>query len=81
MEIFIICIALVSLAIWPFAFRSRGHTASTPAKDNTSQRDSHALGGMNEGDYHSGPDGYSANTAYPDSQYGSLFDDEAEWNR
>ncbi len=28
--------------------------------------------GMNEGDYRSGSDGYSPNTAYPDSQYGSL---------
>ncbi len=35
---------------------------------------------MNEGDYHSGPYGYSAVTAYPDTQYGSGFDEEAEWN-
>jgi hypothetical protein len=25
---------------------------------------------MNEGDYHSGPHGYSPNTAYPESEYG-----------
>jgi hypothetical protein len=37
-------------------------------------------GGMNEGDYHSGPEGYSPMTAYSESQYGSGFDDEAEWN-
>jgi hypothetical protein len=36
---------------------------------------------MDEGDFHSGPEGYSANTAYPETQYGSGFDDEAEWNR
>jgi len=35
---------------------------------------------MNEGDMHSGPEGYSANTAYPETQYGSGFDDEADWN-
>lgn len=35
-------------------------TSSTPAKPQ----------GMNEGDYHSGPHGYSPNTAYPDSEYG-----------
>ena len=35
---------------------------------------------MNEGDIHSGPHGYSPNTAYPETQYGSRFDDEAEWN-
>ena len=35
---------------------------------------------MDEGDYHSGPHGYSPNTAYPETQYGSNFDEEAEWN-
>ena len=35
---------------------------------------------MNEGDIHSGPYGYSPNTAYPETQYGSRFDEEAEWN-
>ena len=35
---------------------------------------------MNEGDYHSGPEGYSPNTAYPETQYGSWFDDDADWN-
>jgi hypothetical protein len=35
---------------------------------------------MNEGDVHYGPHGYSPNTAYPETQYGSDFDEEAEWN-
>ena len=35
---------------------------------------------MDEGDMHSGAEGYSANTAYPETQYGSMFDEEAEWN-
>ena len=35
---------------------------------------------MDEGDYHSGPNGYSPNTAYPETQYGSGFDEEADWN-
>lgn len=35
---------------------------------------------MNEGDFHSGPHGYSPNTAYTETQYGSRFDEEAEWN-
>ncbi|CAB4677853.1 unannotated protein [freshwater metagenome] len=26
---------------------------------------------MNEGDFHSGPEGYTPNTAYPDTYYGS----------
>lgn len=33
-----------------------------------------------EGNLHSGPYGYSPNTAYPQTQYGSLFDPDAEWN-
>ena len=37
--------------------------------------------GMNEGDIHSGPYGYSPGTAYPETQYGSGFDPDAEWNR
>jgi len=35
---------------------------------------------MNDGDLHSGPGGYSPNTAYPETEYGSDFDEEAEWN-
>ena len=35
---------------------------------------------MNEGDIHSGPHGYSPNTPYTETQYGSMFDEEADWN-
>jgi hypothetical protein len=35
---------------------------------------------MNEGDIHSGPHGYSPNTPYQETQYGSNFDEEAEWS-
>lgn len=35
---------------------------------------------MNEGDLHSGPHGYSPNTEYQETQYGSRFDEDAEWN-
>jgi hypothetical protein len=35
---------------------------------------------MNEGDFHSGPEGYSPNTAYPETQYGSMFDEDADWH-
>ena len=35
---------------------------------------------MTQGDHHSGPYGYSPGTAYPETQYGSGFDEEAEWN-
>ncbi|CAB4635981.1 unannotated protein [freshwater metagenome] len=43
---------------------------------------------MNEGDFHSGPGGYSPNTAYPDTFYGSggsaedsAGQDEGDFNR
>jgi hypothetical protein len=36
---------------------------------------------MNEGDFHSGPDGYSPNTAYQDTFYGSGGNDEGDFNR
>jgi hypothetical protein len=35
---------------------------------------------MDQGDYHSGPHGYSPNTAYTETQYGSNFDEDADWN-
>ena len=35
---------------------------------------------MDQGDYHSGPERYSPNTAYPETQYRSGFDEDAEWN-
>jgi hypothetical protein len=36
---------------------------------------------MNEGDIHSGPHGYSPNTAYTETQYGSRFDEDADWGQ
>lgn len=42
--------------------------------------DSDNIDGMNNGDYYSGPHGYSAITGYPETQYGSGFDPDAEWN-
>lgn len=36
---------------------------------------------MNEGDLHSGPEGYSPNTAYPDTFYGSGGHDDGDFNR
>lgn len=50
-----------------------------PAKDETKPP-------MNEGDLHSGSEGYSPNTAYPDTFYGSGGSnagghDEGEFNR
>lgn len=35
---------------------------------------------MDEGDFHCGPEGYSAKTAYSEIRYGSGFDEDADWN-
>lgn len=35
---------------------------------------------IDQGDYDSGPFGYSPNTAYPETQYGSGFVEQADWN-
>lgn len=37
------------------------------------------LDGMNNGDYYNGPHGYSSMTGYTETQYGSDFDQDAEW--
>ena len=60
-----------------FLKRLSGISAITPAQTN--QR-SVVDSKMNEGDIHSGPHGYSPNTAYTETQYGSRFDEEADWD-
>ncbi len=50
---------------------------TVPADNNdTSRGDGTHSDGMNEGDFHSGPDGYEPNTAYPDTHYGEFGRDE-----
>ena len=50
----------------------------TPSMRHQSASDD--IDGMNNGDYYNGPHGYSPMTGYPETQYGSGFDHEAEWN-
>jgi len=61
-----------------FSFLKRlfGISAITPAQTNQRPVDSK----MNEGDIHSGPHGYSPNTAYTETEYGSRFDEDAQWS-
>ena len=64
-----------------FDFLRRLFGSSTPPVQPMPKRPSLATDDtMNEGDFHSGPEGYSPNTAYPETQYGSMFDEEADWN-
>lgn len=51
------------------------------ASNMTSQLHAGGDSSMNEGDFHSGPEGYSPNTAYADTFYGSGGNDEGDSNR
>jgi hypothetical protein len=58
-----------------------GRLVALEAKKQQELRQSSApVTEMDEGDFHPLPEGYSANTAYPETQYGSGFDEEADWN-
>lgn len=48
-------------------------TQPTKTTDATISRD------INEGDFHSGTAGYSVNTLYTDTQYGSGWVQDADW--
>ncbi len=66
----------VAVAVVGGAGIAAGAALSTGAIGGASDE----IDGMNEGDYHSGPGGYSPNTAYPETQYGSGFDEDADWH-
>lgn len=82
LTIVIIAMALVTLwIIWKMFvfFLQILFGANTGPRTTTTADSGDEIDGMNEGDLHSGPHGYSPNTAYPQTQYGSGFDDEADW--
>jgi hypothetical protein len=66
--------AALAVVLFFVAIFSSPPVAPAPTRTNSTPEQ------MDEGDMHSGPEGYSANTAYPETQYGSMFDEEAEWN-
>jgi hypothetical protein len=63
-----------------FLKRVFGIAVVDPRKVDTNLNPRSVDAKMNQGDYHSGPAGYSPNTPYPETQYGSGFDEDAEWN-
>ena len=88
----IIVFTVLGVAIW-FAFllvRAFWRAVTQPVSRPSSQGGSQSASGQSsnslemsaeeEGNVHSGPYGYSPNTAYPETQYGSLFNPDAEWN-
>lgn len=75
----LICLVLIG---WFMVLLVRGLAGSTSgrrsvpgAPDPDADAD-----GMNPGDYYNGPHGYSPMTGYPQTQYGSGFDPEAQWS-
>lgn len=78
----ILVFGFAGLIIWGFfAFIfALGKAVSTPAPQTTTKPASDDIDGMNNGDYYNGPHGYSPMTGYPETQYGSGFDPDAEWN-
>ena len=77
----IVCVVWFAYLLLKISVRSLSNespsTSLAPNNTGTANRD---LTDVEEGDLHSGPHGYSPNTAYPQTQYGSLFDPDAEWN-
>ncbi len=75
----IIVVVALGLGIWFLVFMVRlifgGAMRAVQSPANTT-----AMTAEDEGNVHSGPHGYSPNTAYPETQYGSGFDPDAEWN-
>jgi hypothetical protein len=80
MELFLVFLAILTLGAIAVFFIFVASLFSGANHQLQSHNVSQDLGGMDEGDYHSGPHGYSPNTAYPETQYGSNFDEDADWN-
>jgi hypothetical protein len=75
----IIVVVALGLGIWFLVFLLRlifgGAMRAVQSPTNTT-----SMTADEEGNVHSGPHGYSPNTAYPETQYGSGFDPDADWN-
>jgi hypothetical protein len=75
----IIVVVALGLAIWFLVFLLRlifgGAARAVQPPTNSA-----GMTAEEEGNVHSGPHGYSPNTAYPETQYGSGFDPDADWN-
>ena len=83
--LFFVCLALCVYWIVRFFIRvlfGLGQLGSTPIAQqrSASSASSPGMTAEEEGDVHNGPHGYSPATAYPETQYGSDFNPDAEWN-
>jgi hypothetical protein len=66
----ILIVAVVLAALWILVWII-GISTTGPTVISKTENPKGYASGMNQGDYHSGPEGYSPNTAYPDTFYGS----------
>jgi hypothetical protein len=80
----IIIVVALGLGIWFLVFLLRlifgGAARSVQSPNGREPTATTGMTGAEEGNVHSGPHGYSPNTAYPETQYGSGFDPDADWN-
>ena len=79
----IIIVIALGLGIWFLVFMFRlifGGAARAAQSPTDGPEKTAGMTADEEGNVHSGPHGYSPNTAYPETQYGSGFDPDAEWN-
>lgn len=63
----LILVAFLAIGGWFISIVLSGGSSTNSSKIST---------GMNEGDYHNGPHGYSPMTSYPNTQYGYVFEDD-----
>ena len=69
------------LILWGLMQFVRGiNQLANPSRSTLSRTSGTDMTAEEEGNAHSGPYGYSPNTAYPQTQYGSLFNPNAKWN-
>jgi hypothetical protein len=78
----IVAVAFVVFFVWMVLgfMRWMWRSASKPLAAPSHSGRNLGMSAEEEGNVHSGPYGYSPNTAYPETQYGSLFNPDAEWN-
>lgn len=74
---FALALAVIGFAIWLFFAMVR---AVVSPKTYTQPRLGSDMTAEEESYVHDGPYGYSPNTAYPQTQYGSGFNPDAKWN-
>ena len=80
----IIIVVALGLGILFLVFMVRlifgGAARAVQSRNGQEPTNTAGMTGEEEGNVHSGPHGYSPNTAYPETQYGSGFDPDADWN-